>query len=87
MAAERPASTAQLTGLSFETVRIQPGTRLCCMSAEDRKVSGSRTRLTAPISVSRWRASIPMPFDSEANAAPSSAATRMRMSTPPTPLT
>jgi hypothetical protein len=49
IAAERPASTAQLTGLSLETLRIQAGTRLCCMSAEDRKVSGRRTRLTAPI--------------------------------------
>ena len=66
-------------------VLIQSGARSVCISAEDRNVSGSSTRLTAPISVSRWRASTPMPFDSDANAAPSSAATRIRISTPPTP--
>ena len=33
IAAERPASTAQLTGLNVATVWIQPGTRLCCISA------------------------------------------------------
>ncbi len=55
IAAERPATTAQLTGLNLEIVRIQAGTRLCCISALDRNVSGSSTRLTAPISVSRWQ--------------------------------
>jgi hypothetical protein len=85
IAAERPASTAQLTGLTSPTVWIQPGTRFFCMSAEERNVTGSSTRLTTPISVSRWRASTPMPLDSDANAAPSSPATRIRISTPPTP--
>jgi DNA-binding NarL/FixJ family response regulator len=71
IAAERPATTAQLTGLNLATVPIQSGARLACISAEDRNVSGSSTSVTAPISDSRWRVSTPSPFESEANAAPS----------------
>ena len=85
IAAERPASTAQLTGLNLATVPIQSGARLCCISAEDRNVSGSSTSVTAPISDSRWRVSTPSPFENDANAAPSRAATSIRISTPPTP--
>lgn len=43
IAAERPACTAQLTGLNLATVLIYPGVRLCCISAAERKVSGSWT--------------------------------------------
>ncbi len=53
IAAERPASPARFTGLNFDTSRIHEGTRLRCISALDRNVSGKSTKLTAPISVSR----------------------------------
>ena len=55
------------------------------MSALERNVSGSSTKLTAPIRVSRWRASSPTPFESEAKHAPSRAATTISSRTPPTP--
>src|SRR5207247_793047 len=35
-AADRPPSAAQLMGLNLAIQRIQPGSRLCCMSAEER---------------------------------------------------
>ena len=85
-AAERPASAAQLTGLNFATQRIQPGSRLCCISAVERKVSGSVAIVTIPISVSRWRVSTAMPLESEAKTAPSSPATAISTATPSMPL-
>src|SRR5262249_5120349 len=82
IAPPRAATTAQLTGLNLATDWIQPGARLCCINAADRNVSGNCTSVTAPISVSRWRASTATPLDSDANAAPNSAATRIISSTP-----
>ena len=61
---DRPVDRVEL-----RDVRIQRGRRLCCISALERNVSGSSTKLTAPISVSRWRASTATPFESDANAA------------------
>src|SRR5215210_4695136 len=64
-AADRPASAAQLTGLNLAIQRIQLGRRLCCISAEERKVSGSVTMVTIPISVSRCLVRTATPFESE----------------------
>jgi hypothetical protein len=53
--AERPASPAQSTGSNLADQRIHSGSRLACMRAVERKVSGSVTRLTIPIRLSRSR--------------------------------
>jgi hypothetical protein len=85
-AAERPASAAQLTGLNLAAQRIQPGSRFCCTSAVERKVSGRTAMVKIPISVSRWRVSTAIPFESEAKTAPSSTATAISTATPTTAL-
>ena len=55
------------------------------MSATERNVSGQLHEVTAPISVSRSRASTPDTVGERREAAPSRAATRTITSTPPTP--
>ena len=85
IAAERPASTAQLTGLYLETV-LHPVRAAGSLHQRDGEERERQVHdVTAPISVSRWRASTPTPLESDANAAPSSAATEEHQSTPPTP--
>jgi hypothetical protein len=43
------------------------------MSAAERNVSGSCRNVAAPITVSRWQPSTPIPFENDANMAPRSA--------------
>ena len=83
--AVRPATTAQLTGLKSDTVRIHDGIRFAARNVVDRNVSGSTMNCTAPISASSWRMISPKPFDSAPNVAPSSAETTNSAATPPTP--
>ena len=55
--ASRPASTAQLTGLSRASVAIQSGARASGMNAADRNVSGRTSSVLMPMTDSRWRSS------------------------------
>ena len=50
--AERPATTAQFTGLKSATRAIQPGMMFAARNVVERNVSGSRMNCVAPISAS-----------------------------------
>jgi hypothetical protein len=83
--AERPASIAQFTGLARAISRTHEGLRSLGMNAVERKVSGRTTKLTAPISVSSFRARRAMPMDSDPIAHASSAEQPISTTTPRAP--
>ena len=68
----RPACTAQLTGLYFATLCIQPGISAWAMKTELRKVSGNSTKLLTAIIVSSRRESSATPLLSAPIPVPSS---------------
>ena len=83
--AERPATTAQFTGLKSATWAIHHGMMFAARNVVDRNVSGSRMNCVAPISASSWPMISAKPFDRAPNIAPSSAETTNSNATPPTP--
>ena len=68
----RPTATAHSTGFHRATAAIQPGRDSVGTSIEDRKDSGSTTKLTAPITDSWLRSSSARALEYDAKAAPSS---------------
>ena len=76
LAAERLAArlTAQFTGLYLATSCIHRGMSACAMNTDERKVSGSSTKLLTAIMVSSRRESRAMALESAPMAVPSSTA-------------
>src|SRR6266436_8163193 len=83
--AVRPASTAQLTGFTKETLRIHGGIRVFAIKIDDKKVIGSRIKLTAPITDSIFRIVSASAFDKAPNETPTSTAHPINTAIPPMP--
>src|SRR5215204_6338616 len=67
--AERPATTAQSTGLRRATARIHDGARSAAIMVEDRNVRGRTMKLATPMRASGVRRSRARALEKEAKAA------------------
>ena len=84
-APSRPACTAQFTGLYWATPCIHPGMSACAMNTDERKASGSSTKLLTAIIVSSRRDSRAMALESAPMAVPSSTAHTVSATSPAMP--